>query len=120
MSVHNSKGSIWHRWEPHIHIPGTILNNQYKTSIDSLDKFCDAIENAQPTIKALGITDYYSIASYEQIIALKQAGRLKDVDLIFPNIELRFMIATGSEKGINAHLLFSPEDPNHIAWVLMP
>ncbi len=24
-----SRGSEWHRWEPHIHAPGTILNNQF-------------------------------------------------------------------------------------------
>jgi len=24
-----SIGSAWHRWEPHIHAPGTILNNQF-------------------------------------------------------------------------------------------
>ena len=24
------KGSEWHRWEPHIHAPGTVLNNQFE------------------------------------------------------------------------------------------
>jgi len=24
-----NRGSEWHRWEPHIHGPGTIMNNQY-------------------------------------------------------------------------------------------
>jgi hypothetical protein len=23
------RGSEWHRWEPHIHAPGTILNTQF-------------------------------------------------------------------------------------------
>jgi hypothetical protein len=25
-----SKGSEWRRWEPHIHAPGTVMNNQYE------------------------------------------------------------------------------------------
>jgi len=25
-----SKGSEWRRWEPHIHAPGTVMNDQYK------------------------------------------------------------------------------------------
>jgi len=24
-----NRGSEWRRWEPHIHAPGTILNNQF-------------------------------------------------------------------------------------------
>ena len=24
-----SQGSGWHRWEPHIHSPGTVTNNQF-------------------------------------------------------------------------------------------
>jgi hypothetical protein len=27
-----SRGSEWHRWEPHIHAPGTILNNQFSSA----------------------------------------------------------------------------------------
>ena len=25
-----NRGSEWHRWEPHIHAPGTLMNNQFK------------------------------------------------------------------------------------------
>jgi len=25
-----NSGSLWHRWEPHVHAPGTLLNNQFK------------------------------------------------------------------------------------------
>lgn len=25
-----NRGSEWHRWEPHIHAPGTLFNNEFK------------------------------------------------------------------------------------------
>jgi len=109
----NPQGSIWHRWDPHIHIPGTILADQY-TGPDQLDDFCARINNSDPPIKALGITDYYSISSYEQILAFAAQGKLPGVELIFPNIELRFKIGTSKDQAINGHLFISPDDPNHV------
>lgn len=109
----NLQGSIWHRWEPHIHTPGTILNDQYSGD-DPWDDFLTRIERASPKIKALGITDYYSIENYERVIKEKAAGRLSDIDLIFPNIELRLLIGTAKDTAINSHLLISPDDPEHV------
>ena len=42
------------------------------------------------------------------------AGKLPQVGLIFPNVELRLNIETSRAKPINAHLLFSPDGPDHI------
>ena len=44
-------------------------------------------------------------------------GRLSDVGLIFPNVEMRFGIETAKGSAINVHLLFSPEDPDHVALI---
>lgn len=111
--ANNPRGSIWHRWDPHIHAPGTILNNQFRGQ-DPWEDFLKSIETSSPTIRALGITDYYSVDLYERILDAKKAGRLTDVDLIFPNIELRFGIETAKGSPINAHLLVSPNDVNHV------
>jgi ABC-type lipoprotein export system ATPase subunit len=35
------------------------------------------------------------------------------VELIFPNVEMRLDLKTARSKGINLHLLFSPDDPEH-------
>jgi ABC-type lipoprotein export system ATPase subunit len=109
----NPRGSVWHRWDPHIHTPETILNNQYDSS-HPWDDYLTAIENASPAIKALGITDYYSLANYEKILDFKTQGRLKEVELIFANVEIRFIVGTARGAGINGHLLISPEDPHHL------
>ena len=109
-----NSGSRWHRWEPHIHAPGTILNNQFKGD-DSWEEYLKAIEAAVPPMRAIGITDYYSTDLYEQVCESKREGRLPRCDLIFPNIEMRLGIGTVKGRWVNLHLLVSPDDPNHVA-----
>ena len=108
----NSQGSVWHRWDPHIHTPTTALANQYGDS--SMDDFCDAVSHCQPTIRALGITDYLSIRGYRDILSSKRLGELPDVELLFPNVEFRLAIGTVKGSAVNAHLIFSPEDRDHV------
>lgn len=107
-----NRGSQWSRWDPHIHTPGTLLNNQFRGS-DSWGSFLDKLEAADPPIRAIGITDYYLKENYEKVLEFKAAGRLPDVQLIFPNIEMR-LDAAAKSGFINIHLLVSPEDPDHV------
>ena len=113
MAVPNS-GSHWHRWEPHIHAPGTVLNDQFKGS-DKWETYLGALEVATPQIRAIGVTDYYSTDTYEQVVESKRSGRLPNCDLIFPNIEMRLGIGTVKGRWVNVHLLVCPDDPNHLA-----
>jgi hypothetical protein len=106
----------WHRWDPHLHAPGTILNDQY-SGADGSAQFLDRIEASDPPIRALGITDYYSVDVYEMVRAKKGEDRLADVDLIFPNVEMRHGIGTGKGSPINVHLLVSPDDPEHVEHI---
>ncbi|KZE42065.1 TrlF family AAA-like ATPase [Microbacterium sp. T32] len=110
-STADPRGSIWRRWDPHIHAPGTALNNQF--GADDWDEYLTLIENSEPRIEALGVTDYYSIADYEKVVAYKVAGRLADVGLVFANVEMRLPTATATNP-VNIHLLISPEDPDHV------
>lgn len=73
------------------------------------------IETSDPPVRALGITDYFSTATYEQAVAYKRAGRLACVDLIFPNVELRLGIGTERGSAVNIHLLVSPDEHDHLA-----
>lgn len=106
------RGSVWRRWDPHIHTPGTAINNQFGQ--DAWDDYLTRIEQSEPRIEALGITDYCSIDEYEKALDFQTAGRLPGVGLIFPNIELRLPTATKDDHPVNIHLLVSPEDPNHV------
>ena len=111
MPMVNSRGSSWHRWDPHLHAPGTLQNDQFG---GDWDKYLERIEKSEPRIEALGVTDYYCIDTYKEVLKRKaQQGRLPDVKLLFPNVELRIDTKTTSDRAINIHLLFSPADPNH-------
>lgn len=110
----DSQGSVWRRWDPHLHTPGTILNDLFLTA-DPWEEYLRRIENSHPLISALGVTDYCSINVYERVRQYKNDGRLPDVGLIFPNVELRLATGTGRDSAINLHLLVSPDDPDHVA-----
>ncbi|GLH32786.1 DNA repair ATPase [Pseudomonas sp. BR1R-5] len=107
-----SRGSEWHRWEPHIHAPGTVLNNQFGSS-DPWSDYLDNLEALSPAIEAMAVTDYYVTDTYETLLEFKKTGRLPGIKLIFPNIELRLDVAAKSGF-VNIHLLVSNEDTNHL------
>ena len=108
-----NRGSEWRRWEPHIHAPGTVLNNQFGGG-NPWESYLTTLEALTPKIEAVGVTDYYVTDTYEEVIRQKNAGRLPGVKLIFPNIEVRLDVAAKSGF-VNLHLVVSPEDPNHLA-----
>lgn len=114
--IQSARGSVWHCWDPHIHTPGTALNDQYIGEA-AWDTFLEKIESADPPIRALGITDYFSIERYREVRERQRQGRLSGVGLIFPNVELRLSIETSKASAINLHLLFDPEPDDHVDQV---
>ena len=62
----------------------------------------------------MGATDYYTLATYERLLAEKAKGRISNVRLVFPNIEMRLVTGTMKGRAVNIHLLVSPNDPNHV------
>src|SRR6516164_3308942 len=107
-----NRGSEWRRWEPHIHGPTTIMNNQYRGP-NTWNEYLAALEATIPTIEAIAVTEYYITDTYEQVLAEKQRGRLPAVKLVFPNIELRLDVAARGGF-VNVHLFVSPEDADHV------
>lgn len=108
-----SRGSEWRRWEPHIHAPGTVRNNQFGGPTAWAD-YLTALESATPAIEAIAVTDYYVTDTYEEVLRHRAAGRLPGVKLVFPNVELRLDVATAKGSFVNLHLLVSPEDAGHL------
>lgn len=108
-----NRGSEWRRWEPHIHAPGTVMNNQF-SGPNAWDDYLNALEQATPLIEAIAVTDYYITDTYQKVLEYRNAGRLRNTSLIFPNIELRLDVATAKGGFVNLHLFVSPEDPDHI------
>ena len=107
-------GSHWRRWNPHIHAPGTLLNDQFE---GEWEEYLRAIEDATPSVEVLGITDYLGIECYKAVRAYCKNGRLPKVKLLFPNVEFRLTVETDKRKGINLHLLFCPDDSDHVEQI---
>jgi len=108
------RGSEWHRWEPHVHAPGTILADRY-TEVDAWERYLVALEREQPILRAIGVTDYCSIETYKRLRAAKDnEGRLPNCVLLFPNVELRLDVGTKKGNQVNIHLLVNSEKPDHI------
>lgn len=108
-----NRGSEWRRWEPHIHAPGTVMNNQF-SGPSAWNDYLTALERATPVIEAIAVTDYYVTDTYEEVLRHKAAGRLPNAKLVFPNVELRLDVATTKGGFVNLHLFVSPEDPQHL------
>lgn len=104
-------GSEWGRWDVHIHTPSTALNNQFGT--DAWDEYVARLRSATPPAIGLGITDYLSIDGYVELRQRWVAGELPNVKLLFPNVEFRLTVNTERARGINLHLLFSPDEEDH-------
>ena len=108
-------GSQWKKWDLHIHTPDSFVNNftfenenekqKYHNKI--WDKYIDKLE-AIKDISVIGITDYFSLSGYKKILEHRQAGRLKNFELILPNIEFRLDVLAGKDnKRLNYHVIFS-------------
>jgi hypothetical protein len=112
-----NRGSEWHRWEPHIHAPGTLFNNQFKGP-NAWGDYLTRLEQATPVIRAIAVTDYYCTDTYLHVVReMKENGRLPHVALVLPNVELRLDVATVKERWTNIHLLVCPDDPRHVTEV---
>lgn len=114
-------GSIWRKWDLHVHTPASYLNNnQFPADWDEYVKglFSAAIAKE---ITALGITDYFTIDGYKKIkeeylanpakmqtlFTPNEIEKITDM-LVLPNIEFRLNKFVG-ESSINFHVIFAED-----------
>jgi len=105
-------GSIWRRWDLHIHTPETKKNSQFKgeTETEKWDNYIADINSYAQDIAVIGITDYVCADNYFKFKQEVTDGKItKNFDLIVPNIELRISPVTGSSIPINIHCIFNPK-----------
>lgn len=104
-------GSEWRRWDLHIHTPASVLSNGFGGDWEA---YVARIEAADTSIAALAPTDYLSLEGYKRLLEYRKQGRLKNVKLLMPNIELRFGPKLDKGNPLNIHLIVSPDDANHV------
>jgi hypothetical protein len=103
-----SQGSLWRRWDPHVHLPGTLFADEFGAA--TVEQALDALSECDPQIEAAGITDYWTTAGFRRASAAHDAGSGARIAFLFPNVELRLEVQVASGSGVNIHLLTAPED----------
>ena len=107
-------GSVWRRWDPHVHAPGTQLNDLF-AGASAWEDYVSKLEGITPALEVIGLTDYYNTDTYARLRKAKdEEGRLPQCTTLFPNIEMRLGLGTAAGAWVNVHLLVSPEDPDHL------
>jgi hypothetical protein len=103
------KGSIWRKWDLHLHTPGTKLSDNFKIEkaeeTEIWDKYCEVIETS--TVAVFGITDYYCCENYFKFLSLFKSKYPDSKKIFFPNIEFRLPVAVNKEgEEVNIHIIF--------------
>jgi ABC-type lipoprotein export system ATPase subunit/enamine deaminase RidA (YjgF/YER057c/UK114 family) len=127
--MNDSRGSLWRRWDLHVHTPASVLNNQFG---DDWDTYVHGLLSAAVAkkIAVVGITDYYSVEGYRRLKAdyltrPDVLGRIFASELavdpdyldkirhitFMANIEFRLnvVIEKGGDKKLNLHVLFAED-----------
>ncbi len=108
------KGSVWRKWDLHVHTPGTRLSNGYRVTDgeDIWDKFCCIIENSN--VEAFGIADYFSAENYFTFIEKYKKKYPKSPKRFFPNIEFRLEVSVNNAaEEVNLHIIFDNDIPKN-------
>ena len=104
-------GSLWRRWDLHLHAPGTKLSNSFGDPTDEAvwDRYLDILHSSP--VQVFGITDYFCCDTYFAVTS-KYAAKFPDCKKVFiANVELRLSESISSDGSHpNVHVLFD-NDP---------
>lgn len=108
--MRHADGSRWARWDLHVHTPSSLVHRYTGSGADPWPRFIDELEALPSDIKVLGINDYIFLDGYKRLVIERAAGRLQNIDLLLPVIELRLDRFGGSDhrlSRVNMHVIFS-------------
>lgn len=106
----NSRGSAWSKWDLHVHTPDSLVHKY--SGADPWETFLQGLEDLPKEFKVIGINDYLFLDGYKKVLKAKNNGRLANIELFLPVIELRLDKFGGSNNHlsrVNYHVLFSNE-----------
>jgi len=109
MEINDKRGSIWRKWDLHLHTPDTKLNpNGYelKDKKDKWIKYCEELEKSD--VQVFGITDYFSSENHFKLLDTFTKKYPHSSKIFFPNLELRLEVSVNKAgEEVNIHILFS-------------
>ena len=99
MTENSKQGSLWRRWDLHLHTPETKLSNGFK------DRKGDALEASN--VHVFGLTDYFCCKNYFHAVEKYRERFPQGEKVFFPNIELRLSAAIGKTgNSPDIHVIF--------------
>ena len=109
--MNNEIGAFWSKWDLHVHTPSSFFTRYEGDEQQSWDKFIEDLEFLPSEFKVIGINDYFFLDGYKRIISERQNGRLQNIELFLPVIELRLSHLSGNDatRKLNYHIIFSNE-----------
>ena len=121
------RGSTWKKWDLHVHTPESLVHHYPGEKEAAWAAFLNDIEELPAEFKVLGINDYLFVDGYARMLKEKRDGRLKNIELLLPVIELRMdkfggileqvgdrQYASSPWSRINLHVIFDELDPEFI------
>lgn len=109
--LNSIKGSQWRRWDLHIHTPATKLSDGFKSNGDVWDEYIEYLEKSP--VHVFGITDYFSLDGYSNLIAKYHKKYPETNKVFFPNIELRLLDSISKDGGNpHVHVIFDNNEDN--------
>jgi ABC-type lipoprotein export system ATPase subunit len=99
-------------WDLHIHTPAS--HTAHYGGESGWDRFLEELASLPPQMRVIGINDYLWVDGYKRVLECHAAGRLPNIEAVFPVVELRlrdFVGTTGKLSRLNAHAIFSPATP---------
>lgn len=106
-------GSEWRKWDLHVHVPGTKLNDAYEKSNGSsdFDRFADILEKSD--VEVIGITDYFSASQSLSFIS-HYKERFPDSEKLFlVNVEFRLNETVNRDiQMVDFHVIFRDSTPS--------
>jgi hypothetical protein len=72
------RGSLWKKWDLHVHTPESLHHNYPGTKDEAWAAFLDDIEALAPEIKVIGINDYLFIDGYRRVPRRARKGEARE------------------------------------------
>ncbi len=114
MSYH---GSAWNKWDLHVHTPASIQHG-YGGDEGVWERFLSDLEKLPPEFKVLGINDYIFLDGYKRVRDEKNRGRLPNIELLLPVVELRLDKFGGSGTQLSrVNFQVHPTNANLDLWM---
>ncbi len=106
--MNGKHGSVWRRWDLHVHAPGTKLSNGFgDPSDDNLEMYVRNLEESD--VQVFGITDYFSADTFFEVKMAYRKVYPNGRKLFIPIIELRLAEIISNDGHVHIHVLIDPD-----------